>query len=206
MIDLLATAIATAEACPMLVPATAVVVVVVGVGTELALGLYGTGVVDAPIVRDGWGGTAVRVGGASSSGSVVGTGESPLVGELLVGGDSGTVVTILNDAVAEGDAGADSVVVAGCANCKPEVSISGGLSECTSAVEPDAFIFLTSTDSAEPPLDEATGRFVSIKHSVDQAAFVVAVVFVMVFSTDADDRTLSCLGEVVASGVGGCVR
>ena len=65
MIDSLATAIATAEACPRLVPATAVVVVVVvvGVGAESALGIYGTGV---PTVRDGWGGTAVRVGGASS--------------------------------------------------------------------------------------------------------------------------------------------
>ena len=112
---------------------------------------------------------------------------------------SGAVVTILNDAVAEGDAGADSVVVAGCGNCNTEASISGGLSECTSAAGPDAFIVLTSGDSAEPPLDEATVRFVSIKHSVDQAAFVVAVVFVMIFSTDADDR-------VVASGVGGCVR
>ena len=88
MIDLLATAIATADACPMLVPATAIVVVV-GVGAESALGIYGTGVVDEPTIRDGWGGTAVRVGGtASSPWSVVGTGESPLVGELLVNGIS----------------------------------------------------------------------------------------------------------------------
>ena len=222
MIDFLATTIATAEACPMLVPATAVVVVVVGVGAESALGIYGTGVVDEPTVRDGWGGTAVRVGGvASSPWSVVNTGESPLVGELLVDGDctnsvgvegSGAVVTILNDAVVEGDAGADSVVVAGRANCGMEASISGGWAECTSASEPDAFndepvrtVFLTSADPAEPPLDEATVRFVLIEPSVYEAALIVAVVFVVVFSTDADDRTLSCLGGVVASGVGGCV-
>ena len=45
---------------------------------------------------------------------------------------SGAVVTILNVAPTEGDAGADSIVVAGRANCSTEASISGGLFECTS--------------------------------------------------------------------------
>ena len=45
---------------------------------------------------------------------------------------SGAVVTILNVAVTDGDAGADSIVVAGRANCSTEASISVGLFECTS--------------------------------------------------------------------------
>ena len=211
--------------------------VVVGVGAEVALGIYGAGVVDERTARGGWAGAAARAGvAAASPSSFVGTGEAPLAGELLVDGGctnsvigvgvegSGAVVTILNVAVTKGDAGADSVVVAGRANCSTEASISGGLSEWTStapditgigsvAVEPDAFnndgpgnktVFLIPADSAEPPLDEATMRFVSIESSVDEAVFLLAVVFVMVLSTD--DVLLFCLGGVVASGVEGCVR
>ena len=258
-IDSLAAEIAIAEACLLLVlagplvafggvrpflgaapaaPAAVVVVVgVVGVGAEVALGIYGAGVVDErTVIRGGGGGPRAGAAGFPWSPSFVGAGEPPLAGELLVDGgsknsaigvgveDSGVVVTILNDVVTEGDAGADSVVVAGRANCNTEASISGGLSACTSTVsditgigsvaaEPDAFstdgpdsrrVFLISPDSAEPPLDEGTVRFVSIESSVDEAVFVVAVVFVVVLPTD--DPVLFCRGGVVASGVGGCVR
>jgi hypothetical protein len=158
-------------------------------------------------------------------------GEPPIAGELFVDGGctnsamgvgvegSGAVVTILNVAVTEGDAGADSVVVAGRANCSTEASISGGLSECTStasdimgsgrvAVEQAAFsdgswsklAFLMTADSAEPPLDEGTVRFVSTELFVDDAVCVVAVVLVVVLSTD--DPMLFCLGGVVKRGGG----
>ena len=220
----MAAVITDAEACLLLVPAVGIVGVV-GVGAEVALGIYGAGVVDERTVRDGGGGQADRAGGAAASAwSFVGTGEPPLAGDgdctNSVGVEgSGAVVTILNDAVTEGDAGADSVVVAGRANCSTEASISGGLCVCTStapditgigsvAAEPDAVnddgprtVFLILADSAEPPLDEGTVR---IEPPVEEAVFVVAVVFVMVLSTD--DPPLFCLGGVVASGVGGCVR
>ena len=236
--------VAFAGVAPFLGAAPAVVVVVVE-GAEVALGIWGTGVagaVEERTVRGGWGNSASEVG--TGTGFVfVGAGETPLAGELVVDGgcttslsvgvdDSGAVVTILNDAVTEGDAGADSVVVAGRANCSTEASSSGGLSECTStgsditgsgsvAVEPDTFndgpgcrpVFLISTESAEPEPepepepkpqpspDDGTVMFVSTEPSIDDAAYVAAVVFVVVLSTD--DPMLFCLGGVVASGVGG---
>ena len=213
-IDSLAAPIAVAEACLLLVPAVGIAGVV-GIGAEVALGIYGAGVVDERTVGSGQ---------ADRAGSFVGTGEPPLAGDgdctNSVGVEgSGAVVTILSDAVTEGDAGADFVVVVGRANCSTEASISGGLSECTStapditgigsvaaeAVNDDSprAVFLILADLAEP-LDEGTVRFVSIEPPVDEAVFVIVVVFVMVLLTD--DPPLFCLGGVVASGVGGCVR
>ena len=126
--------------------APAIAAVAAFVGAEVALGIYGAGIVDERTVRGGWGSSTARAGPATTpwSGFFVGAGESRRAGELFVDGGctnsemgvgvegSGAVVTILNVAVTEGDAGADSVVVAGRANCSTEASISGGLSECTS--------------------------------------------------------------------------
>ena len=126
------------------VPTAATATVVVVVGAEVALGICGAGVVDERTVRGGRGPSIARAWSAPLSGFCVGTGESRIAGELFVDGGctnsaigvgvegSGAVVTILNVAANEGDAGAEFVVVAGRPNCSTEGSMSGGLSECMS--------------------------------------------------------------------------
>ena len=251
-IDSLGAAIAAAVAALRLVPAVPLAALVgvalflgvapaAVVGAEVALGSCGPGSVDERTASRGGGSDTPAAGTGAVSATLswffVGAGEPRWAGELLVDGGctnsaigvgvdgSGAVVTILNVALIDGDAGADSVVVAGRANCSTEASISGGLSERMNtasditgsgrvAAEPDVcndgpgsrMVFLISAESAAPPLVEGTVRFVSTESSFDEAVRVIAVVFVFVMVLSTDDAMLFCLGGVVASGVGGCVR
>ena len=250
-IDSLGAAIAAAVAALRLVPAVPLAALVgvalflgaapaAVVGAEVALGSCGPGSVDERTVRGGGSDTPAAGTGAASTTLFwffVGAGEPRWAGELLADGGctnnaigvgvdgSDAVVTILNVAVTDGDAGADSVVVAERANCSTEASISGGLSERMNtasditgsgrvAAEPDVcndgpgsrMVVLISAESAAPPLVEGTVRFVSTESSFDEAVFVVAVIFVFVMVSSTDNAVLFCLGSVVASGVGGCVR